>query len=61
MNAQGVEVEKMLGHPTMSRFHAMFSLGAMVGAGLGGLVAAMGVSPLPHFALSSVVYLGATS
>lgn len=60
MNAQGVEIEKMLRLPTMSRFHAMFSLGAMLGAGLGGLVAAKGVSPLPHFALSSLVYLGTT-
>ena len=32
MNAQGVEIEKRLGRPTMSRFHGMFSLGAMVGA-----------------------------
>lgn len=48
MNAQGVEVEKQLGQPTMSRFHAMFSLGAMGGAGLGGAVAAYGVAPLPH-------------
>jgi MFS family permease len=57
MNAQGVEVEKELGHPTMSRFHAMFSLGAMVGAGLGGIIAARGLRPLPHFAGSSVVYV----
>ena len=32
MNAQGVLVEECLGKPTMSRFHAMFSLGAMAGA-----------------------------
>ena len=49
MNAQGVEIEKALGKPTMSRFHAMFSLGAMAGAGLGGALAADGVAPLPHF------------
>ena len=57
MNAHGVEVEKELGHPTMSRFHAMFSLGAMFGAGVGGIIAARGLPPLPHFAASSLVYL----
>ena len=50
MNAQGVEVEKALGNPTMSRFHAMFSLGGMVGAGVGGFIAARGVAPWLHFA-----------
>jgi len=52
MNAQGVEVEKQLGKPTMSRFHAMFSFGAMGGAGVGGAVAAGGISPLPHLTMS---------
>ncbi len=53
MNAQAVEVEKALGAPTMSRFHGMFSLGGMLGAGLGGLVAARGVSVLGHFSASA--------
>lgn len=55
MNAQGVEVEKELGAPTMSRFHGMFSLGGMVGAGLGGLAAAHGITVLPHFAMSAAI------
>ena len=59
MNAQGVEVEKVLGTPTMSRFHGMFSLGAMIGAGIGGGIASRGVPPLPQFALSSAVYIAA--
>lgn len=57
MNAQGVEVEKRLGTPTMSRFHGLFSLGAMAGAGLGGAVAAFGIPPLPHFVGSSILYI----
>lgn len=57
MNAQGVEVEKRLGSPTMSRFHGMFSLGAMIGAGIGGAIAASGVSPFYHFAASAIAYL----
>lgn len=55
MNAQGVEVENRLGRPTMSRFHAMYSSGAMGGAALGGWVAANHIRPLPHFACSAAV------
>ena len=56
MNAQGVEVENKLGKPTMSRFHGMFSLGAMAGAGIGGFLAAHGIAPLPHFVGAALVY-----
>ena len=55
MNAQGVEVEKALGKPTMSRFHGMFSLGGMAGAGVGGLVASRGTDPLAHFSVAALV------
>jgi len=54
MNAQGVEVEKAMRSPTMSRFHGMFSLGGMLGAGAGGMVAARGITTLPHFAMSGL-------
>jgi len=54
MNAQGVEVEKAMRSPTMSRFHGMFSLGGMLGAGAGGMVAARGITTLPHFAISGL-------
>lgn len=55
MNAQGVEVEKHLGSPTMSRFHAMFSLGGMIGAAIGGALAARQITPLAHFSLTATV------
>lgn len=57
MNAQGVEVEKRLPKPTMSRFHGMFSLGGMIGAGIGGIVAAHHIRPVIHFGTSAFVYL----
>ncbi len=57
MNAQGVEVEKEMHNPTMSRFHGMFSLGGMAGAGVGGLLATHGFTPLQHFSISSVLNL----
>ena len=53
MNVQAVEVEKELGRPTMSRFHAMWSLGGMVGAACGGFLAARGVEPVVHFAVAA--------
>jgi MFS family permease len=55
MNAQGVEVEKALGASTMSRFHAMFSSGGMVGAAVGGLIAEHTISPLLHFTGSALI------
>lgn len=57
MNAHGVEVEKLMRRPTMSRFHGMFSLGGMAGAGIGGLVASHGVRPLQHFAADAFASL----
>lgn len=51
MNAQAVEVEKRYARPIMSSFHALFSLGGLIGAALGGAAAAVGMGPLPFFAL----------
>ncbi len=55
MNSQAVEVENAMQRPTMSRFHGMFSLGAMVGAAVGGAVAARGYGTVGHFAVSGLV------
>jgi MFS family permease len=44
MNAQGAAVEIVRGRPTMSGFHAAWSLGCFVGALVGGAGAALGVS-----------------
>lgn len=51
MNAQAVDVEKGLGKPIMTMFHALFSIGMVVGALLAGLLADMGWQLLSHFAL----------
>jgi MFS family permease len=59
MNAQAVEVEKEMERPTMSRFHGMFSLGAMLGAAAGGAVAARGMGTLGHFAVSGALNVAA--
>lgn len=55
MNAQAVEVEKVYGRPIMSSFHALFSLGGLVGAALGGGAAGIGLGPLPFFTLMALL------
>jgi MFS family permease len=57
INAQGVAVEKATGSSTMSRFHAMFSIGGMIGASFGGLIAAHDIAPQLHFAVASALFL----
>src|SRR5260221_9086769 len=49
MNAQGVAVERQYGRPILNSFHACYSLGGLVGALAGGLVASHSIAPLPHF------------
>ncbi|MFE7617350.1 MFS transporter [Streptomyces sp. NPDC057496] len=47
MNSAAVDLVAALRRPVMPGFHAAFSLGGMIGAGLGGLVAG-GLSPAAH-------------
>lgn len=54
MNAQGVTVEKALKRPIMSRLHAYFSLGSVLGAALGTLLVGR-IPMLTHVLLVSVV------
>jgi hypothetical protein len=51
MNAHGVTVERRLGRPVMSGFHAMYSLGGTAGAVLGALAAGAGLGRTHHFLL----------
>ncbi|MFE4023971.1 MFS transporter [Streptomyces sp. NPDC059101] len=50
MNSAAVELIATLRRPVMSGFHAAFSLGGMLGAGLGGLVAGH-LSPAAHLSV----------
>jgi fucose permease len=61
MNADASELERAADRPLMSAFHGMFSLGGMVGAGLGGLLFEAGVAPnlqVAAIAALSVALLG---
>jgi MFS family permease len=57
MNLEGAAVQDRLGRRTMSGFHAAYSVGGLAGAGLGGIAAALGVSPRTDFILAGVVVL----
>ena len=65
MNALGVRVEQARGLPVMSRFHATFSIGNFLGAGLvvvvGALVGADLAARLPLLVAGAVVVLGLVS
>ncbi len=55
MNTQAVDLERSYGRPIMVGFHALFSFGGMIGAGLGGLAAGFGVPPLIHLSIGGVL------
>ena len=48
MNVEGAAVERRLGRTVMPRFHAGFSLGTVVGSGVGAAAVALGVPTLAH-------------
>ncbi|MFE6487199.1 MFS transporter [Streptomyces sp. NPDC057757] len=56
MNSAAVDLVAALRRPVMPSFHAAFSLGGMVGAGLGGLVAGQ-LSPTRHLLGLTVIGL----
>lgn len=60
MNAQGVLVERLYGRSIMSSFHALFSIGGMAGAALGGQAASAGMPVWSHFILMAAVCAVAT-
>jgi MFS family permease len=54
MNSQAVMVEKNLGKPIMTSFHALFSIGMAAGALAGSLFTKSGVGLFIHFTIVSV-------
>ncbi|GAB3143456.1 MFS transporter [Microbispora hainanensis] len=55
MNAQGVEVEQRLGRSIMSGLHGMWSVGTLVGGGVGTLAASAGLDARLHLSGMAVV------
>lgn len=61
MNAWGAEVERSLPRPAMPIFHAMWSIGAGIGALTGAAAGWFGAVPLAHFAVAAGVLWGAAA
>jgi MFS family permease len=57
MNAQAVTVERAIGRPVMSSFHAAFSGGALVGSLTGALAAAIDLPLFLHLGATGLVLL----
>jgi MFS family permease len=57
INIEAAAIQKRLGRSIMSGFHAAYSVGGLVGAGLGGIAAAAGVSARTDFLITGAVVL----
>src|SRR5918993_1278856 len=55
MNVEGAAIEKQTAKPILPLFHAFFSFGTVIGAGLGALAAAWGLNVLVHTSVMAVV------
>jgi MFS family permease len=55
MNAQAAIVERQYGRSIMNSFHALWSVGGLIGAALGGLAVSNGVTVTPHFMVAAVM------
>lgn len=56
MNVDADRVEKWVSKPIMSSCHGFWSVGALIGTGLGALCAGMGVSPLQQIMIISPIF-----
>ena len=57
INTEAAAVQDRLGRSLMSGFHAGYSIGGLVGAGLGGIAAAAGMSARTDFFITGAVIL----
>jgi MFS family permease len=55
MNAQAAVVERQYGRSIMNSFHALWSVGGLVGAAIGGLAVARGLGVDTHFLLAAAL------
>lgn len=57
MNAQAVALSERYRRPIMSSFHALFSIGGLVGSAGGGLLLRGGIDPEPHLVGAAAVLI----
>lgn len=60
MNVEGAAVERQLGWTVMPRFHAAWSIGTVIGAGLGAGSSHLGLPIAAHLSFIAVVVMTAT-
>jgi MFS family permease len=61
MNAHGIAVERRYGRPILSGLHAAFSIGGLLGAGIGALSVAAGIDVRVHLAATSLLSFAVVS
>lgn len=57
-NIHAVHVEKLAGRPIMSSFHALFSIGGILGSGLVSILIMYGLTPLATVSIVMILVLG---
>ena len=57
MNTQAARIENIYQRPIMSSFHAVFSLGTLLGGGLTSLLLSLGWTPLEHAGMIAIILL----
>lgn len=57
LNVESAAVERAVGRTIMPQFHAMYSIGAVVGAWVGALLSNLGISVAVQIAALSILYL----
>jgi MFS family permease len=64
MNAQATTIEQRMNRPILTSFHALWSVGSLLGAAVGGLFAGANIVPVLHLgivaAVSSLVFIFAS-
>jgi len=58
LNAQAVEIERRVDRPVLSSMHGMFSVGALGGTAVGGVLAALGAAIQPQFLVTGLAVAG---
>lgn len=57
MNVAGAKIEHQIGRPLLPRLHAAFSLGSVIGAGVGAVAATLRFSVVAQLLVTSVIML----
>lgn len=60
MNVEGAAIEKQVNKTILPLFHAFFSVGTVVGAGIGVVALQLGLSVLPHLIIMGVLIAALT-